>query len=83
MAFLHGLSLPQCTLTVKNVFPIPIFYQLVDELIDAHWFSTLDLGTFQGAMNSTLKPLLFRYGIVFFDGILIYTKTFEDHVEHL
>jgi hypothetical protein len=30
-------------LTVKSVFPIPIFDQLVDELSHAQWFSILDL----------------------------------------
>jgi hypothetical protein len=40
-------------------------------------------GTFQGAMNSTLKPLLWRCVFVFFDDILIYNKTFAEHVEHL
>lgn len=38
---------------------------------------------FQGAMNFTLKPLLCRYAIVFFDDILVYSSTFEEHVEHL
>lgn len=40
-------------------------------------------GTFQGAMNQTLKPLLRRCAIVFFDDILIYSKSFEEHIEHL
>lgn len=30
-------------LTVKSVFPIPVFEQLMDELARARWFSTLDL----------------------------------------
>jgi hypothetical protein len=34
-------------------------------------------GTFQGAMNTTLAPLLRRCGIVFFDDILIYSKTYR------
>lgn len=41
------------------------------------------LSTFQGAMNSTLKPPLRRCAIVFFDNILVYSKTFEEHIEHL
>jgi len=30
-------------LTVKTAFPIPVFEQLMDELVDARYFSTLDL----------------------------------------
>lgn len=39
--------------------------------------------TFQGAMNTTLAPLLRKCVIVFFDDILIYSATFEDHLTHL
>jgi predicted O-methyltransferase YrrM len=34
-------------------------------------------------MNTTLKPLLRRCAIVFFDDILVYSKTMEDQVDHL
>lgn len=40
-------------------------------------------GTFQGAMNDTLAPVLRKCAIVFFDDILIYSKSFEDHLIHL
>lgn len=109
-------------MTVKYVYPIPIFDQLVDELGAAKWFSILDLysgyhqirlrlgeefktafsthtghfefrvvafvligapATFQGAMNSTLAPLLRRCVVVFFDDILIYGDTYEEHITHL
>jgi len=39
--------------------------------------------TFQKAMNTTLAPLLRRGVLVFFDDILIYSKSLEEHLVHL
>lgn len=39
--------------------------------------------TFQGAMNTTLFPLLCKCTLVFFDKILIYSRTREEHIQHL
>lgn len=39
--------------------------------------------TFQGAMNTTLHPLLRKCVLVFSDDILIYSQTLEDHIIHL
>jgi hypothetical protein len=36
--------------------------------------------SFQKAMNSTLAPLLRKCVLVFFDDILVYSHTFDDHV---
>jgi hypothetical protein len=40
-------------------------------------------GTFQRAMNTTLAPLLKKCTSVFFDDILVYNKTFDEHIQHL
>lgn len=39
--------------------------------------------TFLGTMNDTLHPLLRHCILVFFDDILVFIRTLEDHVDHL
>jgi hypothetical protein len=39
--------------------------------------------TFQYAMNATLAPVLRKFALVFFDDILIYSQTYDDHLQHL
>jgi hypothetical protein len=41
------------------------------------------LTTFLKAMNSTLAPLLHKCVLVFFDDILIFNRTYEEHVQHI
>jgi hypothetical protein len=40
-------------------------------------------GTFQGAMNCTLAPGLKKFVLLFFDDILVYSRTYEDHLSNL
>ena len=39
--------------------------------------------TFQTCMNHTFRAHLRKYFLVFFDDILIYIKTWEEHMKHL
>lgn len=40
-------------------------------------------GTFQGAMNTTLAPINRKNTLVFFEDILIFSKTYQEHLKHV
>nr|GEX47713.1 reverse transcriptase [Tanacetum cinerariifolium] len=60
------------TYTVKDKFPIPIIEELLDELYGA-----------KSLMNIVFKPYLRKFVLVFFDDILVYSKSEEEHWNHL
>lgn len=39
--------------------------------------------TFHNLKNDVLRPFLRKFVLVFFDGILVYTKSWEEHLLHL
>ncbi|XP_028214991.1 uncharacterized protein LOC114397062 [Glycine soja] len=78
--------------TVKDGFPIPLVDDLLDELHGSTVFSKIDLRSgynqvrmaeADGLMNFVFQEYLRRFLLVFFDDILIYSKSMKDHLHHL
>ncbi|KAB1212041.1 hypothetical protein CJ030_MR5G024613 [Morella rubra] len=39
--------------------------------------------TFQSLMNEVFRPYVLRFILVFFDDILVYSNSIQDHLQHL
>ncbi|GJV55527.1 putative reverse transcriptase domain-containing protein [Tanacetum coccineum] len=76
-------------LTVKNRYPLPRIDDLFYQLQGLQFFSKIDIrpGYHQLKLHKDdipkTTPYLDKFVIVFIDDILIYSKTQEEHVEHL
>ncbi|GKB09237.1 putative reverse transcriptase domain-containing protein [Tanacetum coccineum] len=82
-------------LTVKNRYPLPRIDDLFDQLQGLSVYSKIDLrsvmlfgltnapAVFMDLMNRVCKPYLDKFVIVFIEDILIYSKSKQEHEEHL
>ena len=109
-------------ITVKNKYPLPLMDELFDRVVNAKWFTKIDLrsgfhqiairpedrektafrtrygsfeytvlpmglcnapGTFMQLMNETFADMLDKSVLCFLDDILIYSRTEEEHVQHV
>jgi len=39
--------------------------------------------TFQRLMNNILQPVIHKFALVYLDDVIIYSKTIDDHIEHI
>ncbi|GJW61429.1 retrotransposon-related protein [Tanacetum coccineum] len=69
--------------TVKDKFPIPVVEELIDELSGSKFFSKLIRLSSDKKMEEVFKEFLRKFVLVFFDDILIYSKSLESHLDHL
>ncbi|GJS20157.1 reverse transcriptase domain-containing protein [Tanacetum coccineum] len=84
-------------ITVRNRYPLPRIDDLFDQLQGAKFISKIDLRSvscdafgltnapaiFMDLMNRVFHEYLDRFFIVFIDGIFLYSKTREEHEDHL
>nr|XP_027109209.1 uncharacterized protein LOC113729078 [Coffea arabica] len=76
-------------ITVKYRHPTPRLDDMLDELHGAVFFTKIDLksGYYQirikEGMNGKLPSKLKKFVVVYFDDILIYSKSYDEHLEHI
>lgn len=110
------------SITVKDAFPLPRVYDLLDSLGGAEWFSTLDAAsgywqvpmdedsvektgfvcrqgtfawnvmpfgltsapsTYTRMMEKLLGPYIGKFCYVFIDDVVVFSRTFNEHMQHL
>ena len=109
-------------ITIKNKYPLPLMDELFDRVVNAKWFTKIDLrsgfhqiairpedrektafrtrygsfeytvlpmglcnapGTFMQLMNETFADMLDKSVLCFLDDILIFSRTEEEHAQHV
>ena len=109
-------------ITIKNKYPLPLMDELFDRVVNAKWFTKIDLrsgfhqiairpedrektafrtrygsfeytvlpmglcnapGTFMQLMNETFADMMDKSVLCFLDDILIYSRTEEEHLQHV
>nr|GFC28012.1 putative reverse transcriptase domain-containing protein [Tanacetum cinerariifolium] len=72
-------------ITIRNRYPLPRIDDLFDQLQSAMHFSKIDLwsAVFMDLMNRVFHEFLDKFVIVFIDDILVFSKSKEEHEDHL
>ncbi|OMO49962.1 reverse transcriptase [Corchorus capsularis] len=70
-------------ITVKYRHPIPRLDNMLDELHVMPFGLTNAPSTFMRLMNHVLRAYIGKFGVVYFDDILVYSRNLDEHVNHL
>ncbi|CAF4594173.1 unnamed protein product, partial [Rotaria sp. Silwood2] len=78
-------------ITIKDAFPLPRIDEIFDQLSDAMYNTKFDFksgitngpATFQRVIHHILGPARWKYALAYIDVVIIYSKTFEEHLKHL
>ncbi|KAI2647611.1 Transposon Tf2-6 polyprotein [Labeo rohita] len=83
-------------ITIKFRYPLPLVPAALEQLRTAKFFTKLDLRSaynlirikevrlcFQAFINDVFRDMLNRWVIVYIDDILIYSDSFQEHVNHV
>ncbi|GJW03421.1 retrotransposon protein, putative, ty3-gypsy subclass [Tanacetum coccineum] len=78
-------------ITIRNRYPLPRIDDLFDQLQGAKYFSKIDLRSGYHQLRRVMEFVVFRvfheyldkFVIVFIDDILVYSKSEEEHEQHL
>nr|GEZ51381.1 hypothetical protein [Tanacetum cinerariifolium] len=72
-------------ITVRYMFPIPRLDDLLDQISGATIFTKMDLksGYYQIRLRPVVQAFYWQVWVVYFDDILIYSASFNEHVTHV
>jgi hypothetical protein len=74
----------QVQMHLDDIYKMMFFMQRGHfEFLDMPFGLTNVLSTFQALMNDVLQPFIHKFVLVFFDDILVFSKSWSEHLQHV